>query len=126
MSVLPDSSEHLLNVTVVGAGAFGTAIAEVAARNGNKVKLLARKQEVVDSINNNHTNPHYLSEFKLSDNVSACLSVDEALDGCELLILAIPTQQVRTSALFFLSLYSLLISKLGASMVGKPKRKALS
>lgn len=87
-------AEHLLNVAVIGAGAFGTAVAEVAARNGNKVKIHARKQEVVDSINNQHVNPHYLSEFVLNENISACISVEEALEGCELLVLALPTQLV--------------------------------
>lgn len=93
-SSLSDSNPHQLNIAVIGAGAFGTAVAEVAARNGNKVKLLARKQEVVDSINHKHINPYYLSEFTLNDNITACLSIDEALENCELLILAIPTQLV--------------------------------
>lgn len=87
-------NDHLLKIAVVGAGAFGTAVAEIAARNGNKVTMVARKQEVVDSINQRHVNPHYLSEFTLSENVTACLSVHEALEGCELLFLAIPTQLV--------------------------------
>eukprot|EP01039_Chlorochromonas_danica_P008444 gene8444-9310_t len=87
-------NDHLLKIAVVGAGAFGTAVAEIAARNGNHVTMVARKQEVVDSINLNHVNPHYLSEFTLSENVTACLSVHEALEGCELLFLAIPTQLV--------------------------------
>eukprot|EP01031_Cornospumella_fuschlensis_P036716 gene36716-44539_t len=89
------SSENVqLNISVIGAGAFGTAVAEVAARNGNNVRIYARKQEVVDSINHQHVNPHYLSEFTLSPNVTACSSVEEAFHECQLLVLAIPTQLV--------------------------------
>lgn len=69
-------------------------MAEIAARNGNNVKIYARKHEVVDAINSQHVNPHYLSEFTLSSNVTACSSVEEAFNNCELLILAIPTQLV--------------------------------
>ena len=56
------------------------------------VKLYARKNEVVDSINRNHINPHYLSEFILSDNIIAVNSIAQALEDVTLAILCIPTQ----------------------------------
>eukprot|EP01039_Chlorochromonas_danica_P006766 gene6766-7476_t len=83
-----------LNIGVIGAGAFGTALAEIAARNGNDVKILTRKKEVMDTINYKHFNPHYLSEFPLNEKIHACIEVDDILIGCDLLILALPTQTI--------------------------------
>lgn len=86
-----------LNIGVIGAGAFGTALAEIAARNGNDVKILTRKKEVMETINHKHFNPHYLSEFTLNEKIRACIEVDDVLQGCDLLILALPTQTVRNT-----------------------------
>ena len=47
------------NVTIIGAGSFGTALATVLDTAGNNVQIWAREKEVVDSINNNHRNPSY-------------------------------------------------------------------
>jgi glycerol-3-phosphate dehydrogenase len=99
------------NITVIGAGAFGTALAQTAARNGNKVTMYARNQEVVDKVNNEHINPHYLSEFELSSLISATSSVEEAIRGADFVILAIPTQLVsylRYHSKSFLTIFSLL------------------
>lgn len=81
-------------MAIIGAGAFGTAMAQVIASCGHFAKIFARKEEVVKSINENHVNPHYLSEFTLSDNITATSSLSEALDGISFAILAIPTQLV--------------------------------
>jgi glycerol-3-phosphate dehydrogenase len=96
----PPEPQTAKNITVIGAGAFGTALAQTAARNGNKVTMYARNQEVVDKINNEHINPHYLSEFELSSLISATSSVQESINGADFVILAIPTQLV--SAFFLL------------------------
>ena len=42
------------NIGVIGAGAWGTAMAQALARTGNTVEVWAMEQEVVDSINNEH------------------------------------------------------------------------
>ena len=47
-------------IGVIGAGAWGTGLAQALARGGNKVILWAREQEVVDSINNEHENKLFL------------------------------------------------------------------
>ena len=48
------------NIGVIGAGAWGTAMAQALARNGHKVEVWAMEQEVVDSINNEHENKKFL------------------------------------------------------------------
>lgn len=86
-------------VAVIGAGAFGTAMAQVTASCGNLVRIFARKDEVVQSINEKHVNPHYLSEFTLHENITATSSLPDALDGVSFVILAIPTQLVSVFVL---------------------------
>ncbi len=97
-----DSDNFKKNVAVIGAGSFGTALAEIAARAGNNVKLYARNKEVVDSINQNHRNPHYLSDFELSSNIVAVDTVEKALIDVDFAILAIPTQLVSACYGYFL------------------------
>eukprot|EP01033_Poteriospumella_lacustris_P003022 gene3022-2212_t len=82
------------SVAVIGAGAFGTAMAQVVANCGHYARIFARKEEVVKSINENHINPHYLSEFTLSENITATSSLAEAVEGVSFVILAIPTQLI--------------------------------
>ena len=81
-------------VGVVGAGAWGTALATVAARAGMDVKLLARRREVVASINSGRPHPDRPSDARLSSRIVAS---DDAADlaGVDLLILATPAQSTR-------------------------------
>ena len=89
-----NSDEVRKSIGVIGAGSFGTALAEIAARAGNHVKLFARNKEVVDGINSSHKNPHYFPDFELSPNLEAVDNAAAALTGVEFVILAIPTQSV--------------------------------
>ncbi|KAJ1389095.1 NAD-dependent glycerol-3-phosphate dehydrogenase [Ochromonadaceae sp. CCMP2298] len=81
-------------IAVIGAGAYGTAIAEMAARAGHRVKLYARDNAVVNAINTERRNPRYLSEFTLSPKILAVSSIAQALEDVTLAILAIPTQKI--------------------------------
>ena len=51
-----DAVEPFSSIGVVGAGAWGTALAELVARNGTSVKIWAREDEVVASINERREN----------------------------------------------------------------------
>ena len=82
-------------VTVIGAGAWGTTLAQVLSDAGNQVLLWARNQEVVSEINSNHTNNKYLSGIQLPENVTATSDIKAAFEFSDLYILAIPTQQLR-------------------------------
>ena len=63
------------SVGVIGAGAWGTAVAQALARGGNTVEIWAREQEVVDSINLHHENSRYLPKFQLSENLTASTDI---------------------------------------------------
>ena len=74
------------NIGVIGAGAWGTAMAQALARNGHKVEVWAMEQDVVDSINNEHENKKFLKGFKLSENLTADTDIKKVAYGKEFLI----------------------------------------
>ena len=65
---------------VMGAGAWGTALAKVLADAGNEVRLWARNIDVAREINDAHTNTPYLPEVKLPGAIRATTDAAEALD----------------------------------------------
>lgn len=79
------------SVGVIGAGAWGTAVAQALARGGNKVEIWAREQDVVDSINLQHENSRYLPKFQLSENLTASTDIMQVASDKEFLILASPS-----------------------------------
>lgn len=82
-------------VVVCGGGSFGTAMADVLARNGYPVSILVRKPWVRDEINQEHRNPKYLSEYLLPSNLTATISPEEAFLDAKLCVHAIPVQATR-------------------------------
>jgi glycerol-3-phosphate dehydrogenase (NAD(P)+) len=80
-------------VAVVGAGEWGTALAQAAAIAGRTVTLVARDAAVVDEINREHTNSRHLGAQKLSPGIAASL----VFSGTDLLILAVPAQASRAA-----------------------------
>src|SRR5437773_1449781 len=60
MGEKPSNPETYAHIGVIGAGAWGTALAIAAARAGRTVTLWAREQEVVDSIASTHVNAQFL------------------------------------------------------------------
>lgn len=81
---------------VLGAGSWGTAFAKVLADAGTPVMLWARRPEVADAIRRDRRNLEYLPSLaRLPDLVSVSVDVGEAIDGAELVVLAIPAQTLR-------------------------------
>ena len=78
---------------VIGAGAFGTAIAQVLSQNFEKVIVKVRSQDIYDCIRKGE-NTIYLPGMKLASNIEAAISwdeVDQYNDGIELIVNALPT-----------------------------------
>lgn len=78
-------------VGVIGAGAWGTGLAQALARGGNTVIMWAMETDVVEGINNNHENTRFLPGFVLSDNITASQNIEEVATDKEFLILASPS-----------------------------------
>lgn len=85
-------------IAVVGAGAWGTALALVARRAGRRVALWARESEVVDAINRDCRNPLFLPGIVLDPGIAATTDPDEALDGADAVLLVVPAQYLRATA----------------------------
>jgi glycerol-3-phosphate dehydrogenase (NAD(P)+) len=84
-----------MRCTVVGAGAWGTALADLLARNGHEVRLWAYEPDVVESINDKHENLRFLRGHALSPSVEALGDVRRAVEGAELVTLATPSHVLR-------------------------------
>jgi glycerol-3-phosphate dehydrogenase (NAD(P)+) len=82
------------SIGIVGAGAWGTALAESAAQAGRDVKLWAYERETVEEINQHHTNRVYLPGVTLSPRVKATARVDE-IAASDLVLMVTPSQFFR-------------------------------
>lgn len=85
-----------MRCAVVGAGAWGTALADLLARNGEDVHLWAREPDVVESINTDHENRRFLPGAPLHAGVRASGSLPAALEGATVAVLATPSQVLRS------------------------------
>jgi glycerol-3-phosphate dehydrogenase (NAD(P)+) len=82
-------------VTVLGAGSWGTTMAQVLADAGNDVLVWGRNADVVSEINTTHTNNKYLSDIALPTQLRATGNIDEAMSHSSTYVLAIPAQSLR-------------------------------
>ncbi|MGC9666287.1 NAD(P)H-dependent glycerol-3-phosphate dehydrogenase [Planosporangium sp. 12N6] len=80
---------------VLGAGSWGTAFAKVLGDAGNEVTLWARRPEVATAIREQHANPDYLPEMRLPATVTATADPRQAIEGADLVVLAVPSQTLR-------------------------------
>ena len=87
----------MVDAAVLGAGAWGTALAKVLADAGNEVRLWARRPELADEINSTHRNPFYLDDAELPKTIRATSDPAEALTGACTVLLAVPAQSLRTN-----------------------------
>ncbi|MBR4448273.1 NAD(P)H-dependent glycerol-3-phosphate dehydrogenase [Methanobrevibacter sp.] len=82
------------NIGVVGAGAMGTAIAQTICENTQNVLLYARREEVVNSINETHFNKDYFPNIPLNHNIIAINDLNELKDA-EIIFLTLPSSSIR-------------------------------
>jgi len=83
-----------MRIGVIGGGAWGTALAQVAARDGQRVILWAREPEVVAAINADHVNHAFLAGVPLSETIVATGDLAD-LAGCDAILVVAPAQHVR-------------------------------
>ena len=80
-------------ITVAGGGSWGTALAHLLAVRGHRTRLWLRDAAVAEAINTRYENPRYLPGLALHPDLEA--GTGPELLGTELLLLAIPCQQLR-------------------------------
>ncbi|MGG1659633.1 NAD(P)H-dependent glycerol-3-phosphate dehydrogenase [Brevibacillus sp. NRS-1366] len=83
------------NVTVIGAGSWGTALASVLADNGHHVTIWVRDPKLAEEINTKHVNGKYLPDVKLSANIVASVDLQEAVTRKPIVLLAVPSHAMR-------------------------------
>ncbi len=98
MSTTPQPIER---VAVLGAGSWGTTYAKVLADAGRQVTLWARRDRVASAVRSDHVNPDYLPGIRLPETIDATSDFDEALDGVDAVVVAVPSQALRENVRVF-------------------------
>ena len=83
-----------MKLGILGGGAWGTALAQVAAANDGETLLWALEDEVVASVNRIHQNPAYLPGVRLDPSIRATGNFSELAD-CDSWLVVTPAQHMR-------------------------------
>ncbi|MDR0632502.1 MAG: NAD(P)H-dependent glycerol-3-phosphate dehydrogenase [Holosporaceae bacterium] len=83
----------LKKIGIVGAGNYGTAIAQCFSEKAEEVFLISEEETTSTDINQSHANPQYLPGIRLNDNIS-CSSTFSQIQNCDIIFLAVPTSVV--------------------------------
>jgi glycerol-3-phosphate dehydrogenase (NAD(P)+) len=87
----------MTQVSVLGAGSWGTAFSLVLADAGNDVTLWARREEVCTTINRRRENTDYLPGVELPPTLAATHDTERALAGADVVVFAVPSQTFRAN-----------------------------
>ncbi|MYD42600.1 MAG: NAD(P)-dependent glycerol-3-phosphate dehydrogenase [Gammaproteobacteria bacterium] len=87
-----------MRVAVVGAGNFGTVIANIVARNGCETYLVVRNQNQLEDMLRDRENKRYLPGYKLADDVRPTADLQLAAGESELLFITVPSTSFRQAA----------------------------
>ncbi len=85
-----------MNVAVFGAGSWGTALAILLARHGQRVRLWGRPQDGVEAMQAERVNVRYLPEHPFPDGLEATSDLEYALEGCDLALVVVPSHAFRS------------------------------
>jgi glycerol-3-phosphate dehydrogenase (NAD(P)+) len=83
-------------IGVIGAGAWGTALAQSMANAGRDVLIWGRETEVIESINKHHENSLFLKGVRLNEMIHATHNNND-LKTCDLFLITVPAQHVRST-----------------------------
>ena len=84
-----------MKCAVMGAGAWGTALASLLAENGHDTRIWCLEPDVAQSISHSGTNPRFLPGIELHGALDGTTDKSEALDGAELVLFAAPSHVLR-------------------------------
>jgi glycerol-3-phosphate dehydrogenase (NAD(P)+) len=82
-------------VAIIGAGSWGTALANLLAKKGLPVCVWSYEEDVAQAINEQHRNPRYLSDVPLDPSLRATHSLSDAVAGAAYIVSVSPAQHVR-------------------------------
>ena len=85
-------------VGVVGGGSWGTTIAHLLGKSGNKVLLWLRDPQLIETINRQHQNPKYTETMPLSENITAIGDLQQLAQHCAIIFVTVPSHGFREVA----------------------------
>lgn len=85
-----------MNIGVIGAGSWGTTLADLLSKNGHAVTLWAYEQDLVERMRQHRKNDLYLPDFTLDDKLAFSSELSEVAAGKDILVLVAPSQVLRT------------------------------
>ena len=85
----------MTSIAVLGAGAWGSALACVACRAGHDVTLWGRSQSLIDEIGSEQLNRRYLGDLRLEEGIRPTTDIANIGGSSDIIILSVPTQTLR-------------------------------
>ena len=92
----PSNGIKQYTIAILGGGSFGTALSDISANNGHRVRLWMRDPEQVRGINEDHVNHRYLAEFSIHPSVEASTNLHEVIVDADIVLIAIPSKSFRS------------------------------
>lgn len=99
MTDVIQKDEKSINIGVVGAGSWGTALANLLAVNGYRVDLWVYEEEVKDQIENDRENKIFLPGERLSENIRPTGDLEKAAAGKDLVLVVVPSHIMRETSI---------------------------
>ncbi len=94
---MPDDPSSITSANVLGAGSWGTTIADMLARQGLKVTLWGRDESLMQELPHTHRNSRYLPDLELPESVAFTHRMSE-LKPAELVVFVVPSKGLRAAA----------------------------
>src|SRR5215470_13018412 len=88
--------QRVMQVTVIGAGGWGTALALLLTHKGHAVRLWVRRPQLCEQIQRERKNAPYLPDISLPESLQLTSSLDQAVTDAQLLVLAVPSHAIRS------------------------------
>ncbi|MFB9768354.1 NAD(P)H-dependent glycerol-3-phosphate dehydrogenase [Lactiplantibacillus modestisalitolerans] len=85
-------------IAVLGAGSWGSILANLLDENGNEVRLWSYSPAQVAELNEHHTNESYVHDFHYSESLRAYSDLATAIDGAAAILFVVPTKAIRSVA----------------------------
>ncbi len=84
-----------MNLTFLGSGSFGTALAVIYSKYNFDIKMYDRNADVVEGINKDRRNIKYLTNISIPEKVFATNNIDEAIKDADIVFFSVPSQAIR-------------------------------
>lgn len=87
-----------MNITFLGSGSFGTALAMIFSLQNYNIKVYDRDTEIINGINNLRKNIKYMKEYDIPEQVRATSDIKEAVENADIIFFSVPSDVIRDVA----------------------------